>query len=75
MQELFSELDPHKKGYLSYNDWKNAFGSYDYHEHQLTELRALFKASFANYDSAYKFLLTFGHSTSVDNASFEKGVT
>jgi hypothetical protein len=28
--ELFSELDPHKKGYISYNDWKNAFGAFNY---------------------------------------------
>jgi len=26
VQEVFSELDPHKKGYLTENDWLNAFG-------------------------------------------------
>jgi len=25
IQKLFSELDPHKKGYLSEHDWTNAF--------------------------------------------------
>jgi hypothetical protein len=25
MQKLFAELDPHKKGYLTESDWKNAF--------------------------------------------------
>ncbi len=29
LQELFSKLDPHKKGYISSNDWKNAFRSYN----------------------------------------------
>jgi len=28
IQKLFSELDPHKKGYLTENDWKNAFTSF-----------------------------------------------
>jgi hypothetical protein len=27
LQELFSELDPHKKGNLTEIDWVNAFGS------------------------------------------------
>ena len=25
LQKLFSELDPHKKGHLNQNDWRNAF--------------------------------------------------
>lgn len=25
IQEFFASLDPHKKGYLSENDWQNAF--------------------------------------------------
>lgn len=27
LQELFSDLDPHKKGYLTESDWVNAFGN------------------------------------------------
>ena len=26
VQELFSDIDPHKKGHLTENDWENAFG-------------------------------------------------
>ena len=26
IQQVFSDLDPHKKGYLTENDWLNAFG-------------------------------------------------
>jgi len=29
MQELFSDLDPHKKGHLTESDWENAFGNRD----------------------------------------------
>jgi len=25
LQKLFAELDPHKKGFLAEQDWKNAF--------------------------------------------------
>lgn len=28
MQQLFADLDPHKKGYLSDLDWENGFGNY-----------------------------------------------
>ena len=26
LKELFSDIDPHKKGNLTENDWNNAFG-------------------------------------------------
>ena len=29
IQKLFSELDPHKKGFLSINDWRNAFKTFN----------------------------------------------
>jgi len=25
LEELFSQIDPHKKGFIALNDWKNAF--------------------------------------------------
>lgn len=28
MQRLFSEIDPHKKGFININDWKSAFKSF-----------------------------------------------
>ncbi len=59
-------MDPHKKGYLSYNDWKQAFGKFNHHDALLQELRTLFTANFANYDSAYKFILSFGTKAHID---------
>ena len=29
IQKLFSELDPHKKGFLNINDWRNAFKTFN----------------------------------------------
>jgi Ca2+-binding EF-hand superfamily protein len=28
VQKLFSELDPHRKGYLNINDWRNSFKTF-----------------------------------------------
>lgn len=28
MQKLFAEIDPHKKGYLTFSDWVNAFQAF-----------------------------------------------
>jgi Ca2+-binding EF-hand superfamily protein len=75
LQELFGSLDPHKKGYLSYNDWKNAFSGFNYHDHLFLELKSLLTANFANYDSAYKFLLSFGTTASIDQAMFTYAVS
>ena len=32
IQKLFAELDPHKKGYLTEQDWVNAFSSFNWNE-------------------------------------------
>jgi len=39
VQQLFSELDPHKKGYLNKNDWTNAFQSFNWNDQLLVELK------------------------------------
>lgn len=32
IQKLFAELDPHKKGYLTINDWVNAFQAFKHED-------------------------------------------
>ena len=46
MQQLFSDLDPHKKGHLTENDWINAFGSYNWQNYMLEELQSTVASSF-----------------------------
>jgi Ca2+-binding EF-hand superfamily protein len=41
MQQLFSELDPHKKGFLSESDWMLAFGGFNWFEQIIVELENL----------------------------------
>jgi Ca2+-binding EF-hand superfamily protein len=57
MQQLFSHLDPHKKGYLTENDWKNAFQGYKWEDQCLSELKNLISCSFSDVEGAFQFFL------------------
>ena len=58
VQQLFSELDPHKKGYLNKNDWVNAFGSFSWNDQLLVELKNQIQCSFIDCESAFNFFAT-----------------
>lgn len=57
IQKLFSELDPHKKGFLNINDWRNAFKTFNAAEQLVVELKNAVQATFSNCDSCYQFFL------------------
>ena len=38
LQQFFAYLDPHKKGFLSENDWENAFKGLDFEKQKLNEV-------------------------------------
>ena len=59
-QELFSQIDPHKKGFISANDWCNSFNRFNYLDQKSEELKSLIAAAFVDYESAFNFVLTFG---------------
>lgn len=63
VQKLFSELDPHKKAYLTENDWKNAFSTFNWSEQLMVELKSVIQCSFADADSVFHFFLKFGENT------------
>jgi Ca2+-binding EF-hand superfamily protein len=46
VQVLFSELDPHKKGYLTENDWINAFQAFNWNDQSFIELKNAIQCSF-----------------------------
>ena len=60
LKELFSDLDPHKKGHLTQNDWVNAFGSYNWSNQILEELQSTVASSFFNARAAFSFFLKRG---------------
>lgn len=59
LQQLFSEIDPHRKGYLTSNDWKNAFSSFNWNNQVIIELRNAVQCSFTDIESSFEFFLTF----------------
>ncbi len=59
IQKIFSEMDPHKKGYLTESDWSNAFQSFNWTEQGLLELKNAIQVAFGDWESAFEFFLTF----------------
>jgi len=41
-------MDPHKKGYISENDWINALGNFNHLDSKFEELAAILSSSFAD---------------------------
>ena len=59
VQKLFSELDPHRKGFLNINDWRNSFKTFSSQDQLLVELKNVVASTFADSDSVYRFFLNF----------------
>jgi hypothetical protein len=59
IHELFSELDSHKKGYISLNEWQNYFGHFNWKDHVLLELKNAVASYFPNSEAAYDFFISF----------------
>lgn len=69
VQQVFSDLDPHKKGYLTENDWLNAFGGYGWTIQMFTELKETIYTQFPDLLKAWHF---FGQNTeNLTELSFE----
>lgn len=59
IQQLFSYLDPHKKGHLTENDWEVAFGGYTSDELNITELRDFISASYNSPTDAWEYYMHY----------------
>ena len=46
MWEIFSDLDPHKKGYLTEQDWINNFGNFEDEAKMIHEIKENLKENF-----------------------------
>jgi hypothetical protein len=62
LQRLFSELDPHKKGFINITDWKNAFKSFGWKDQLVIEFKNIAQNTFSDSESLFQFFLTFGPS-------------
>lgn len=74
LQQLFSELDPHKKGFLTESDWTQAFGGFNWNEQLIVELENLVGCSFSDLESAYEYFQVMGKSKKITAKSFEVAV-
>jgi hypothetical protein len=57
IQQLFSELDPHKKGFLTKNDWISAFSKYNWNDQILGEITDILISNFSDLNSSFLFFL------------------
>lgn len=77
IQNLFAYLDPHKKGYLSQEDWNLCLGSFNYSVTCLQEVKDAIRSSFSDVKTAFDYFLTFHTGTPPQKISikdFEKAV-
>jgi len=79
VMKLFSELDPHKKGYLNINDWRNSFKTFNWNDQLLIELKNAVTSTFADCESVFQFFINFAGSNefggkAISYANFENAV-
>ena len=64
MQQLFSELDPHKKSYLTEHDWALAFSDFHWEDYLLQELKDSIGCFFSDVESAFEFFVSYRRNSS-----------
>ena len=77
IQQLFAYLDPHKKGYLSAEDWTLCLGTFNYSTSCLQEVKDAIRSNFSDVKTAFDYFLTYHTETPPDKISlkdFEKAV-
>jgi len=75
-QQLFSEIDSHKKGFLTENDWNLAFSQFNCDDQLLLELQNALSISFSDSSSAFEFFIAFQRGkkkSSISREDFIKG--
>jgi len=74
MMQFFADLDPHRKGYLTYNDWQLAFQNYNWNTQILDEFRNILYTNFTSIDAAFNhFYLKGSNSCQRNGLSLESG--
>jgi Ca2+-binding EF-hand superfamily protein len=75
LKELFAELDPHKKGYLSESDFTTAFGKFDWKSAMVIEFVDTLQAKFGSEKEAFQHLCSYNKSSQILNYNqFSKSV-
>lgn len=59
LRELFAYFDPHRKGYLTEQDWNNAIGSFSYLKQALQEIKDAVRSNFSDVSAAFDYFLSY----------------
>jgi hypothetical protein len=79
LQQLFADLDPHKKGYLTFFDWENSFGGYNFHDQIFAEVQEAFNANYSDIGSTFELFMSHETNTNqtkreISHEGFMKGI-
>lgn len=77
LQQLYADLDWHKKGYLTLQDWTQAFHNYQWQDQLMKELKDAVRANFADIRTAFDYFASFqteGNNDYLTLQDFERAV-
>jgi len=69
MHQLFGELDPHKKTYMTLKDWRNAFQTFAFNDQLVIEYKNQMQSIFVDCVSAFEYYRTFNADDKENNAN------
>jgi Ca2+-binding EF-hand superfamily protein len=77
LEKLFADLDPHRKAYITENDWNHAFTGFSYHDQCIKELKDAVRSNFSESRSAFEYFCSF-HNTQpsvlITLTDFQQGI-
>lgn len=71
LERLFADLDPHRKAYVTENDWNHAFAEYSYQDQCLKELKDAIRSNFSDTQPAFEYFCSFNRPASETLVAFE----
>ncbi|CDW87512.1 ef hand family protein [Stylonychia lemnae] len=72
LQKLFAAMDPHRKGYLTMNDWKLHFSEFKNIETKLLDIKGALTATFNSVQQAFQFMIDKSKSSEINFEGFKK---
>ncbi|OMJ86438.1 hypothetical protein SteCoe_12017 [Stentor coeruleus] len=78
LEKLFADLDPHRKAYITEDDWEHAFGQINYGDHCIKEIKDAVRSNFLDIRSAFDYFLSFHKSqpcSSMALQDFQQGIS
>ena len=75
-EKLFANLDPHRKAYMTENDFCTAFGGINYRSQCIQEIKDAIRSNFLDTQTAFDYFLSFKPgSTQLTFSDFSQGIS